>query len=454
MRADDDLQREVARFLGEITLPGWTEPELLRNQALVLWRRMRDELVVRSDWSTAHPRADLLWAHMPADTRVPDHSIWDHTRMAAALSFLDAASGKKGQLAIEKEPWLLQVSLTPIGEFIRQSRKAQDLWVSSFLLSDLAWHAMLPVVKEYGPENIVYPDLRGNPRVDHWRRGTHPTALRQGLDDPSTYAAVLPTTFTAIVPRGGAGHLQRVEEIAKRCVDAVEERWRELAEVVLRWFLNKARSDRSFTPAVEKEIRRVWGEQHGTAAAAQGPGAPRGGVIQARWTAIPWMLPEPSAAAREDRLKPWVPPGVWRRYEEARAVFEKVDPRLLLGERGFDYALTHHQLRVRHAMRKQTAMPAGGIRATRREVHSVRNADGPRRSGGRGPLEARGDRVPPAGRAEVLEPGLARSRRGGRRAAVRRVRIQALPRRGGRRQRQRSHQRHLGRNHHESGEAA
>ena len=33
-------------------------------------------------------RGDLLWAEMPADTRCPDHSIWDHMRVTTALAFL------------------------------------------------------------------------------------------------------------------------------------------------------------------------------------------------------------------------------------------------------------------------------------------------------------------------------------------------------------------------------
>lgn len=378
---DDRLQQRAVEALRDAAGPDWDDPKSLESAALVLWRRLRDELMtLEVEQSGKAPRdrsfqiGDALWEHMPADTRSPDHSIWDHTRVTAALSFLDVATdrgGKRHAVPPEQEPWLLLVSLWPVGEFIRQSRKAQDLWLSSFLLADLAFHAMLPIVERYGPENIVYPDLRGNPRVDHWLKGTHKEALPAFVEDPSTYAALLPNAFTAIVPHGGAGHLAPFQDVANACAEAVQSRWKVLSELVLGWFAGKASEKGTLGPSERSRLERVWREQHTN-------------VVTARWTAVPWMAPErltramtrfgalpgqdrselpaPSAedvqadAARAERLRPWVPRDVWDRYEQARDVFARVDLDLLQNERGFDYALTHHQLRARHAIRKQTAV--------------------------------------------------------------------------------------------------
>jgi CRISPR-associated protein len=97
---------------------------------------------------------------MPADTRCPDHSIWDHLRVTTALAFL---SCKIQNADDPRAPWLLRFSIGPVQRFIEKSRTTRDLWLSSFLLSDLIWHAMLPIIQRYGPDCIVYPDLQGNP---------------------------------------------------------------------------------------------------------------------------------------------------------------------------------------------------------------------------------------------------------------------------------------------------
>lgn len=358
---DDAAQVDVAEVLAAIADPDWKDVASVRAAAMLIWRRMREELtafsVEQSGLAAAEQSyrfGDPLWERMPADTRIPDHSIWDHTRMTAALSFLDAPLGTKSPPSDEAEPWLLQVSLWPIGEFIGQSRKAQDLWVSSFLLADLAWHAMEPIVVHYGPENIVYPDLRGNPRADHWLYHTNREYMPSFLQGkaPSSFAALLPNAFTAIVPRGGdAGHLIPLQEMAQRCREGMRRRWQELSGLVRDWFVERARTENRLSDSQVENLVRVWDDQHQ-------------GVVQLRWSAVPWLAADAAAGPRDARLQPWMGKDVWNRYEHARTVFAHLDDSLPVGrrgvdflesERGFDYALTHHQLRVRHGMRKQTA---------------------------------------------------------------------------------------------------
>ncbi|MEZ5584379.1 MAG: hypothetical protein R3F37_17935 [Candidatus Competibacteraceae bacterium] len=80
--------------------------------------------------------------------------------------------------------------------------------------------------------------------------------------------------------------------------------------------------------------------------------------------------------ARQNRLAPWIPNDVWARYEWAREVYAFTNLDYHQMERGFDYALTHHQLSTRHALRKQTAadpLPQERWR-TGREMHPLRQA--------------------------------------------------------------------------------
>ncbi len=93
-------------------------------------------------------------ANLPADTRCPDHTIWDH---------LDASSAIYGAM---RTPALLMFKLTPVQNFIKNARKERDLWAGSHLLSYLTFKAIKVVVNECGPDAVIFPHLRGQPLFD------------------------------------------------------------------------------------------------------------------------------------------------------------------------------------------------------------------------------------------------------------------------------------------------
>ena len=354
-----DDQLEVVEDLR--TLQDWQDEEQLQEAFVRHWRLFKESLVTtRKGLKTGDP----VWELMPADSRSPDHSIWDHIRITTALAFLTSEKPPK-----ERTPWLLKFTIGPVQRLIRESRTSRDLWVSSFLFSDLIFYAMKPIIDRYGPDCIVYPDLRENPRADCWLAETDPGALPEGLKNPCTFAAVLPNTFTALVPRGGAEHLLSIEKLAQEAGKSVIGRWNYHADKVKRWL-----KDIVSTGMWEE----IWDRQHEDA-------------LHTYWSAVPWEKPEKvelkeslrgralpaqepgfrepsperqrttekdfsSVKARRDRLAPWVTRGVWGRYEWAREVFAYTNLKMHQMERGFDYALTHHQLGVRHALRK-TASP-------------------------------------------------------------------------------------------------
>ncbi|MQX37565.1 type III-B CRISPR-associated protein Cas10/Cmr2 [Roseospira navarrensis] len=354
-----DEQEDVARDLAVLVRLSFDEKDL-HYAFIVPWRRYRDDLMAR------FPN-DPLWQEPPAESRSPDHSIWDHLKVTTALAFMQPHTWKEPprDLDTPREPWMLRVSLGPVGRFIGQARTSRDLWIGSFLLADLAWHAMQRIVEQYGPDCIVYPDLRANPRADVWLAGAYPEALPEQGKEPATYAAVLPDAFVALVPRGGAGHLMTLEELARQCQERVEARWAALHGCVKTWIRNRVRPDGTAWES-------IWDRQ-----TARCP-------IHVTWTAVPWRpmerieeaeslrgraLPNQPArlpirtadhaaiAARRARLSPWVAPEVWAHYEQARDVYAHANLDLHQMERGFDYALTHHMLGVRHALR-EAAHPA------------------------------------------------------------------------------------------------
>ena len=363
-------QKAFAESLGN-KVTDWRNDEELKRAFFTLWRRYRDDLV-GAHVADGRYEGDPLWEEMPADSRYPDHSIWDHLKVTTALAFMTPHKFKEepSDKGIQ-EPWMLRFALGPTQEFIGQSRTSRDLWTSSFLLADLAWHAMQPFVKAYGPDCIVYPDLRSNPRVDCWLAEEYPLALSGDEGDPrrnpSTFAAVLPTKFVALVPRGGGGALKEIQDLAKEAKRQVDQRWMDLAGYVREWFKKETIFD--------SYCETIWQRQH------------RQPPVYCTWTAVPWehmgrisnadhlrgrALPaqcagfrkpnDPDGAcedcekidAREARLRPWVPIKIWAHYEQAREVYARSNLDFHQMERGFDYALTHHMLGVRHDLRKAT----------------------------------------------------------------------------------------------------
>lgn len=178
------------------------EPEQnLRKTLLAFWR-FGPDLREAEDFG----KLGELWRLLPADTRVPDHSIWDHLDLASAFAGAFAAD-PKGEVA------LLALSIGPVQGFIASARTTSDLWAGSHLLSRLSWEAMQPLCARLGPDAILFPRLRGIPQVDLWLRGEMglPAGLfadcnwmRDPTDANPLFSAALPNRFVALVPASEA----------------------------------------------------------------------------------------------------------------------------------------------------------------------------------------------------------------------------------------------------------
>lgn len=188
-------------------------PDHLRKTLLAFWR-FGPELNEKTD----HGKLGALWQQLPADTRVPDHSIWDHLDLTSAFAGAFAAD-PKGEAA------LLALSIGPVQPFIAAARSTSDLWAGSHLLSRLAWEAMRPVCEQLGPDAILFPRLRGVPQVDLWLRDRMdlPDSLfadcewnRGGTDSNPLFSAALPNRFVAVVPASQARAIAGMVETAVR----------------------------------------------------------------------------------------------------------------------------------------------------------------------------------------------------------------------------------------------
>lgn len=285
----------------------WNDAEELKRKFLWLWRSLPEELM------QAH---GPLWSVLPADSRIPDHSIWDHLRMASAYA------------GASNHPHFFVFAIGPVQTFINQARTSRDLWIGSYLLADLTWAAMLPIVEAYGPDAILYPSLFGNPLADQWLYDHYHGVLPSQIQRAYTRSSMLPHKFVALLP-SCAIESNSPEYLVERCRQAVKERWMELGREVQRFLVGKVGSGPWTT---------IWNRQ-----LSNGPAC--------RWIAVPWK----TVRSRDAGFHGWFPSEVWEHYEQTRQVYEKTHARYLRAERGFDYALTHHKAQVVYRARKAIA---------------------------------------------------------------------------------------------------
>lgn len=247
---------------------------------LAYWRFGPDLAATGADTDDNH-KLGALWEVLPADTRVPDHSIWDHLDLTSAFAGAFAADP-------DGEAALLALSLGPVQGFIAAARSTSDLWAGSHLLSRLAWEAMRPVCEELGPDAILFPRLRGVAQVDLWLRDAMglPGDLfercewNKGATDANPlFAAALPNRFVAVVPAS------RAREIAEAVTRRVRDWLARLGEDVVMRLLHEAGFDKETTLTPYEQMKEQLA-----------------GFPEVHWAAVPFSLIRCQDAAKQRDL--------------------------------------------------------------------------------------------------------------------------------------------------------
>jgi CRISPR-associated protein Cmr2 len=109
----------------------------------------------------ASDQKDPRLAFLPADTRIPDHTIWTHNSIVSALQ----ACVVDGRC----QPAFLLFQIGPVQDYIAQARRTLDLWSGSYLLSYLIAAGLKHIALNYGPDNVIFPNLCGQPIFDRKR---------------------------------------------------------------------------------------------------------------------------------------------------------------------------------------------------------------------------------------------------------------------------------------------
>ncbi|MCM8771970.1 MAG: type III-B CRISPR-associated protein Cas10/Cmr2 [Candidatus Omnitrophica bacterium] len=186
------IKEEIFKAIGEVYEKIGKEISNLddKKKFFYLWRNLQDKIFQNLN--------DKSWIKylpiLPADTRVPDHSIWEHLKIASALH----AYWDEENKVLHQNNCLFLFTIGPVQSFISQARKTQDFYMGSFILSFLTFKSMEIIIDKYGPTNIIYPDLYKQPLMDWWlkKNGIDIT----DFDENSIQLPTIPNRFVALLP--------------------------------------------------------------------------------------------------------------------------------------------------------------------------------------------------------------------------------------------------------------
>jgi len=287
-----------------------------RKQFLALWRLL-------PEWLPQAHRAipSLLWDHLPADTRTPDHTVRDAELAASTI------------VTALPEPAFLLFSFGPIQPFIKTSRRTQDFWMGSLLLSWLSWQAIKAVAETYGPDTIIYPDLYRQPFVDRWLKEEEGLNVDKvfttewATEQEDLAISSFPTRFLAILPKAGA---ERIVQCARKKLEA---EWRAIAGAV------KTKMEALDIPGLVT-ANSIWAQLWNQQALRRSP-------FECRWVVLPWQA---DGARCVEMGRQWM-----ELQEQTRRLYETLQENLP-AERFYPthtYGLLYDLLALGHASRKR-----------------------------------------------------------------------------------------------------
>lgn len=237
----------------------------LEKKVIPDWIRQEEEDIQKVFWwfwrcfpqALVRKLGDENLLLLPAETRLPDGSLWSHTSVVAALA---------GCLAGYDEPkftrpFLASFTFNPIQELIKASRKMRDFWAGSWLLHYLSARLCWRLAEKYGPDCLLYPSLYGQPLIDAWLLEKYPK-FAEWIPQPSAHAlltAGFPNVILLLLPE------ERVEAAMQLAQQTLKEEWRHLAERALehlqlerRWLVQLRPEDPTWEGWLEHQWQLYW----------------------------------------------------------------------------------------------------------------------------------------------------------------------------------------------------
>lgn len=190
-----------------------------------------------------------LWEFIPADTRLPDHSIWHHCALTSAIGSSIAYDN-------DKDISLAVFSITPVQSFISKARKLRDMWTGSIILSYLSFIGIREVMNNLGPDHIIYPSLHDQLLVEQWleKKFRFKSFLKyeNEISKNSSSIASFPNKFVFICASSMA------EEILKQVENAVQKEWLRIASKVCDFIGGQLNKNNHFVNLFNQQISDYW----------------------------------------------------------------------------------------------------------------------------------------------------------------------------------------------------
>lgn len=194
-----------------------------------------------------------LWDMLPADTRMPDHSIWSHLGLTSAIGSTMKANSIKHNIQ------LAEFSITPVQDFISKSRKLRDYWTSSVILSYLAFTGIKTVMNKLGPDHVVYPSLHNQSLVESWiKKEFHlkdfleEDDIFRDLQKKSKSIAAFPNKFVFIVSPN------QTKTICEKIKNTIQNEWIKIAGFVKDYLARYADDVKTFEKLFGTQIKDYW----------------------------------------------------------------------------------------------------------------------------------------------------------------------------------------------------
>jgi len=216
---NQECMKEISNLLKEIS--EYFINLFHEQKAFLIWRNLLEELIEK----VSNKDLKKLIPILPADTRTPDHSIWEHLKVTTAIKVYESYQNNS----------LLLFTIGPVQSFISQARKAQDFYMGSFILSYLTFIAIRKVVEQYGPTSIIYPDLYKQPLMDWYLKKDEKLDIKcddSELKDIITLPTI-PNRFVGIIGTTNKDRIYSLvneikEEIRKEIESAIDNIIKEL----------------------------------------------------------------------------------------------------------------------------------------------------------------------------------------------------------------------------------
>ncbi|MEC4814738.1 MAG: type III-B CRISPR-associated protein Cas10/Cmr2 [Scytonema sp. PMC 1069.18] len=179
---------------------------------------------------------------MPAETRLPDSSIWSHASitaaLAGALAGYDLTTEQIRRWSSQNtlsHPYIVSFTFTPVQELIKASRKMRDFWAGSWILHYLCAKVSWQLAQQYGPDSLLYPSLFQQPLIDHWLLQHYPEFQDwiQKPCDRSLLTAGFPNVLVLILPK------DKVKAAMQTAQQTIKQAWLEIGELVFQELHNR-----------------------------------------------------------------------------------------------------------------------------------------------------------------------------------------------------------------------